>query len=144
MLSQARMQQNNSQRDAGPSFPEQQNIKRLPKEFKSGGPQTRTKSRQNSFDFNADMAVRGPDTPSDSTRAAQGSSATPRPPAKAALSESLRGRVGFNSELYPKQRRVEKPAAVKAEVIELRNLPVFLYGSGRELSVPPTARLAGR
>ncbi|GAB1726267.1 hypothetical protein NU195Hw_Modified_25t1 [Hortaea werneckii] len=144
MPSQARMHQTKSQRDAGPSFPEQQNIKRLPSEFTSGGAQTRTKPRQNSFDFVADMAARGPDTSSDSTQSAQLSSATPRPPAKVALSESPRGRVGSNSELSPRKTTSKKPTAFKAEVIELRNLPVFLYGSTGELSLPPTARLAGK
>ena len=91
------------------------------------------------------MARRGPnDTSSKQTRAAQLSSATPRPPTKVALAERPRCSGDFGGEVCPKENKVKTPDVVGAGVIELRNLPVFLYGSAGELSVPPTARLAGR
>lgn len=148
MPSQAKVHQTQSRRNAGPSFSGQKHIEKSPRESgNSGRPQVRTKSRQNSFDFVADMAARGPteNTPSKSMRAAQLSSATPRPPAKVALSEDPRYSVGFvGSEICPGKTRVKGPDTVRAGVIELHNLPVFLYQSAGELSVPPTARLAGR
>lgn len=148
MPSQAKVHQTQSRRNAGPSFSGQKHIENLPRESRSSGrPQVSTKSRQNSFDFVADMAARGPaeNTPSKSTRAAQLSWAAPRPPAKVALSEHSRCSVGFaGSEICPGKTRVKEPEPVRAGVIELHNLPVFLCQSAGELSVPPTARLAGR
>lgn len=143
---QARMHHIKSKRNAGLSYPGQKNAEKLPKESESScRPQVRTKSRRNSFDFVADIAVRGSDTPSShSMRAAQLSTATPRPPAKVALSEHPGCSVDFGSEICPEKTRVKEPDAVRAEVIELQNLPVFLYRSAGKLSVPPTARLAGR
>ena len=142
---QARMHQTQSKRNAGSSFYRQENIEQLPRDSGSSGrPQVKTKSRQNSFDFVADMAARGPDTPSHSKRAAQLSSPTPRPPAKVALSERPSCCFGIASEIGPEKTRVKEPDAVRAGVIELHNLPVFLYQSAGKLSMPPTARLAGR
>lgn len=89
------------------------------------------------------MAACGPDTPSESTRTAQ-LLETPRAPTKVALSERPRCSGDFGSEVCPKENKVKTPDVVGAGVIELSNLPVFLYESAGELSVPPTARLAGR